>query len=48
MLFAIIFYDGSRIECSRVEFSTDGKNIIVDGCKVYPVVSVLRMAADII
>lgn len=39
----IIYYDGSKLECNEIEISTDGKNIIVDGYRIVPLLEVLRI-----
>ncbi len=40
----VIFYDGSTLECSEIEFGTNG--IICDGYRVVPLVEVLRIVAN--
>jgi len=30
----VILYDRSRIECGKIEFSMDGKKLIIDECDV--------------
>ena len=40
----IIFYDGSTLECSEIEFGEH--NIICDGYRVIPMIEVLRIVTD--
>jgi len=42
----IIFFDNTLLKCDSIEFSTDGKNIIVDGCRVIPLITILRIITD--
>lgn len=43
----IIYYDGTTDSyVDKIEFSTDGKNIILDGTKVVPLINVLRIIID--
>ena len=42
----IIKYDGSVIECNRIEFGTDGKNIIVDCYRLIPLIEVVRIVGN--
>ena len=39
----IVMYDGSVLECSKVEFSNKTNDIIVDDCKVVPIIEILRI-----
>ena len=39
----IIFYDGSTLECSEIEFGIDG--LIADGYRLIPLIEVLRVKA---
>lgn len=39
----IILFDGSIVLARMIEFSTDGKNIIVNGIFTYPLIEVLRI-----
>ena len=39
----IVYYDGSTLECERVEFSTDGKSLIADDYRLIPLVEVVRI-----
>jgi len=40
----IIFYDGSRMVCEKIEFSMDG-NIIADEYRTIPIADVLKIVA---
>ena len=42
----IMWYDGTLRKCDSIEFSTDGKNIIIDGTSVRPLVEVLRVITE--
>lgn len=42
----IIFFDNTLLKCDSIEFSTDGKNIIVDSCRIIPLVTILRIITD--
>lgn len=39
----IYYFDGTKERCESIEFSTDGKRIIVNGCAVREIVTVLRI-----
>ena len=39
----IYYFDGTREKCDSIEFSTDGKRIIVNGCAVRELITVLRI-----
>lgn len=39
----IIYFDGSTETCDTVEFSSDGKHIILDGCTTRKIITVLRI-----
>ena len=39
----IILYDAREISCNTIDFSTDGKSIITDGCSIIPMIEVLRI-----
>lgn len=39
----IIFYDGSKLDCNEIEFSTDGSNIIADQYRIVPLIEILRI-----
>lgn len=39
----IIFYDGSTLECTEIEFSSDGKNIIADQYRVIALIEIIRI-----
>ena len=36
-------YDGTVIECRRIEFSMDGTKVIVDGDRVFPISDIFRI-----
>ena len=40
---SIYYYDGTVETCDSIEFSYDGKRIIVDGCAVREIITVLRI-----
>lgn len=42
-IMTIIYYDGSKLECNKIEISTDGKSIIADGYRIIPLLEVLRI-----
>lgn len=39
----IVMYDGSVLECSKVEFSNKTNDIIVDDYKVVPIIEILHI-----
>lgn len=39
----IIFYDGREMLARKIEFSTDGKNIIINDHFVRPIIKILRI-----
>ena len=42
-MMVIVMYDGSVLECRKVEFSNKTAAIIVDDCKVVPIIEILRI-----
>lgn len=42
----IMFYDNTLLKCETIEFSTDGKNVIVDGCRVIPLITIIRIIKE--
>lgn len=41
----VVKFDGVRFECSKIEMSTDGKNLILDDCFLVPILEVVRIFA---
>lgn len=39
----IYYFDGTSETCDSIEISYDGKRIIVDGCAVREIITVLRI-----
>lgn len=39
----IIYYDGSVLECEEIMLAGDGRNFIVDGYRIVPMIEVLRI-----
>ncbi len=39
----IIYYDGTSETCDKIEFSLDGKKIIVDECVVRQIEDIMRI-----
>ena len=41
----IICYDGTKIECERIEIANRKPVLIVDDCKIIPIIEVLRIVS---
>ena len=40
----IVFYDGGKLTCNEIEF---GDHVIIaDGCRIVPIIEVLRIIAE--
>lgn len=42
----IVYYDGGILECSTIEVSTDGANLIADDIYIVPLLEVVRILSD--